>query len=228
MAIMMVPHLRATTMMRKDILLILVRLRPFKLVMECRKTGNLTRVMPHLHLLNHTWVLMVNMVPLLFKASHTLSLWTNISNRPTTHHRTHLNTIELVTQFQSSSLCQSMNCTLFTPRMRNIHNLHTNPADNHGACNNRLPNIRNIRLGGRQLRIRGSTYLHPFRFRTNSNLFPISHIRTKCSLFPITHDDRSLLPNTQGVALLAVLQASRFPSTTQGSIIRPAPHRLHQ
>ena len=41
-----VPHLRATTMMGKDILLILVclRLRPFKLLIDWRKTWNVSSV----------------------------------------------------------------------------------------------------------------------------------------------------------------------------------------
>jgi len=212
----------------------------------------LTRVMSHLHLLNHTWVPMVNMVVLLFKTGHTLSLWNNVSNRLTTHHRTHPNTIELVTQCHNRSLCHTMNRTLFIPRMPNTHNLRPNPANNHGACNSRLPNICNSRLGGRQLRIRRRSSLHPLSIRTKSNRFPISHIRTKSNLcptshirtksnlcpishirtksnlFPITHHSCSPLPDTQGVALGAVLQASRFPSTSQGSIFRPTPHRLHQ
>ena len=178
--------------------------------------------MSHLHLLNHTWA-HINTIPLLFKISPTFSLRNNVSNRP------HPNTIELVTPSQcNSSLCQTTNCTLFNPRMSDIHTPHTNTSNNHGTRNGRLPNTRNSRRGGHQLRICRHSYLYPISIRTNNNLFPISHIRTKCNLFPITHDSSSLLLDTQGVVLRAVLQASRLPWTTQGLIIRPAPHRLHQ
>jgi hypothetical protein len=99
-----------------------------------------------------------------------------------------------------------MNRTLLIPRILNTHNLYTIPADNHWVCNSRLPNIRNSRLGGRHLSrcIRRRSYRHLLSI-TNNNIFPFSHIRNKSHLFPIKHDGRSLLPDTKGVAIRAVL-----------------------